>query len=51
MKKTLVLFLLLVIASCSPYAAPPLGLDHPASPRAAEAPAPSPSQALAPERR
>lgn len=31
---------------CSPYVAPPLGLDHPANPSAREPAPPSPSQIL-----
>jgi hypothetical protein len=36
----------IVVVGCSPYVAPPLGPDHPASPNAREAPPPPPSQAF-----
>lgn len=47
MKRRILLLLCAVLASCAaPYTLPPLPPDHPASPEAAEAPAPPVSRSL-----
>jgi hypothetical protein len=40
-------FSLFAVAGCSPYFAPPVGIDHPASAHAPETPSPPPSTAFA----